>query len=285
MKKMSKKVILITGASSGFGKGTALELLKKDHIVYGAARRTEKMKDILKAGGKILKMDVTDNASIQEGVETIIKEHGKIDIVYVNAGYGIYGSTFDMTVEDVMAMYDVNVHGTHRVIRAVVPHMINKNKGRIIITESIVSNMSSPYAGWYASTKHALKAVSNALSAELKDFDIEVVSIRPGAVKTGFDSIALDTKNLPKPNKAIAKDHKGFVLYMEDLYKSCPDTSSTVKAMVQAGTSSKPKRIYNTTIDAKVTPFAQSLVGADRLGKVLTGTVQKRYKKFEKTGN
>ena len=281
---MSKKVVLVTGASSGFGKGTALELASKGYVVYGAARRVEKMDDIKAAGGYVIKMDVTDEASVNAGVEQIIAEQGRIDIVYANAGYGIYGSVFDSTVDAVKNMYDVNIHGTHRTINAVMPHMIKQNSGRIVITESIVSNISSAYAGWYASTKHALKAMSNALAAELKDFDIDVVSIRPGAVKTEFDDVALADENLPEPTKEIANDHKGFVLFMKDSYKTCPDTKSTVKCMVEAAESSKPKRAYNTTQDAKMYPTVQSIVGANFLGNMMTGMYQSRYQKFEKTG-
>lgn len=276
---MKKKIALVTGASSGFGKGTALALAKKGYIVYGAARRVELMKDIKEAGGNILEMDVTNQESINQGVKAIIKKHGHIDIVYANAGYGIYGSTFDTSVDAVKAMYDVNVHGTHRTINAVMPHMIKANSGKIIITESIVSNITSAYAGWYASTKHALKAMSNALSSELKDTSISVVSIRPGAVKTGFDAIALADENLPKPTQEISRDHKGFVLYMKDLYKSCPDEVSTVKAMVKAAEATNPKRIYNTTTDAKIFPKVQSIVGTNMLGNSMVSLYQSRYKK------
>ncbi len=281
---MTKKVVLITGASSGFGKDTALELLKKGYVVYGAARRVEKMEDIKKAGGHVLKMDVTSDQSVTEGVSEIIAKHGRIDILYANAGYGIYGSVFDTEVDMVKAMYDVNVHGTHRTVRAVTPYMIKQNSGRIIITESIVSNVSSGYMGWYASTKHALKAMTNALAAELKDFNIDLVSIRPGAVKTEFDDVALAEENLATPTKEIANDQTGFVLFMTDTYKTCPGPESTVKCMVKAAESKKPKRIYNTTSDAVMLPIIQSILGAKAVGKMLANVCQSRYKKFVKTG-
>ena len=279
-----KKVVLVTGASSGFGKGTALELLKKGYVVYGAARRVKKMEDIKRAGGHVLHMDVTDEKSVNDGVSKIINEEGKIDIVYANAGYGISGTVFDTEVDMVKAMYDVNVHGTHRTINAVIPHMIKQNSGRIIITESIVSNVAGGYMGWYASTKHALKAMSNALTAELKDLNIDVVSIRPGAVKTEFDDVALADKNLPNPTAEIANDQKGFILYMKDSYKTCPDATSTVKCMVKAAEAKKPKRIYNTTKDAKMLPALQSMIGEKALGKMMAGACQSRYRKYVKTG-
>ena len=282
---MSKQIVLVTGASSGFGKGVALELLKKGYVVYGAARRVDNMNDIKKAGGHVLFMDVTDDDSVKKGVDQIIADQGRIDIVYANAGYGIYGTVFDTSVENVKAMYDVNVHGTHRTLRAVVPHMVKQNSGRIIITESMVSNISSAYTGWYSSTKHALKAMSNALNSELKDFNIHVVSIRPGAVKTGFDDIALSESNLPEPTKGFNNDQKGFVLYMTDLYKTCPGVESTVKCMVEAATKGKPKRVYNTTQDAKAAPTGQSIFGEKRFGNMMIGMYQSRFKKFEKTGN
>lgn len=160
--------------------------------------------------------------------------------------------------------------------------MFERNSGRIIITESIVSNMSSCYSGWYSSTKHALKALSTALRAELNDFNIEVVSIRPGAVKTRFDEVAPNRDNFPTASSEIANDAEGFFIYMEDMYKTCPRPESTVRDMLKAAESNKPKEVYNTTTDAKVFPRLISLFEATFFGRFLLRTVQNTYKKAQK---
>ena len=283
-KRNEKKVVFITGAGSGFGYGTAEELHKLGYIVYATDKVESRLAPLTKQGIKTFKLDVTSDVEVANGVQRVIKAEGKIDLLYANAGYGIYGTIFDSEVDAVKAMYDVNVHGTHRTIKAVMPHMIKRNSGRIIITESIVSYMSSPFSGWYSSTKHALKALSTALAAELNDFKIDVVSIHPGAVKTRFDEVALDPKNYPTPTKEIANDVDGFNTYMVGMYKSCPGPKSTVNAMVKAGTKRNPKRRYNTTTDAKLFPKLISLFGAPFFGRFLLRTVQATYRKSQKRG-
>ena len=108
---MKKKVILITGASAGIGKATALQLIKEGHIVYGAARRIDKMKDLQEAGGYALQMDVLKNEDMEAGVAKIMDEQGRIDVLVNNAGYAVYGSVEDITIDEARRQFEVNVFG------------------------------------------------------------------------------------------------------------------------------------------------------------------------------
>ena len=127
-----KRVILVTGASAGIGKEFAKELLKDGHIVYGAARKVEKMEDIRLLGVNILQMDVTDEDSMVKGVNTILKAEGRIDVLINNAGFGSYGAIEDVPMADARYQLEVNVLGAARLSQLVVPCMRKQHYGKII---------------------------------------------------------------------------------------------------------------------------------------------------------
>lgn len=184
---MMKKVILITGASSGMGKDTALRLIKEGHIVYGAARRMEKMQDIIEAGGYTLALDVTKRESIKKAVEQVIHDQGKIDILWNNAGYSKSGAVENISYEEALHQFDVNVFGVAEMTKAVLPTMRAQGYGKIINTSSIGGKIHMPVlASWYHASKFALEGWSDALRMELEPFGIDVVLLEPGGVSTEF---------------------------------------------------------------------------------------------------
>ncbi|OKS88819.1 oxidoreductase [Mucilaginibacter polytrichastri] len=187
-----KKVILITGASAGMGKEFAKELLKDGHIVYGAARRMDKMEDIRLLGVKLLEMDVTNEASMFSGVDAIIKAEGRIDVLINNAGFGSYGAIEDVPIADAKYQLDVNVFGAARLSQLVIPQMRKQQFGRIINISSIGGKFAMPLGGWYHASKFALEALSDALRNEVKPFGIDVVVIEPGGVKSEWSDIAME---------------------------------------------------------------------------------------------
>jgi NADP-dependent 3-hydroxy acid dehydrogenase YdfG len=258
---MSKQVVLITGASSGFGELTAQKLLAmENYIVYAAARRIEKMESLKQQGAQLLKMDVTDNNSVIAGVEQIIQEQGKIDVLLNNAGYGSYGMIETIPIEEIQYQYDVNVFGVARVLQAVLPHMRKQRSGRIVITASIVSHVSQMGLGWYASTKHAIHAMSVALRQEVRDLGIEVVMIEPGGVNTGFAEVAFATMDAITPPDDYRELHDGFRQFMVNNYAATPGPESTANDMVKAITSEKPDLVYKTTTDSKFGPLVVGMI-------------------------
>ena len=261
---MNKKTILITGASSGFGHETARKLLKTgEWTVYAAARNMEKMRDLEQKGAHLLKMDVTSDSDVARGVEQIIREQGRIDTLFANAGYGSYGTIENVPMDEIRYQYEVNVFGVARTVQAVLPHMRKQRSGRIVITSSLVSRLSTGVIGWYASTKHAILAVATALRQEVKKLGIKVVLIEPGVVKTGFDGIALNSLVQIEHPEDYTTLVRGMHRYISDSYKKCPGMSSTVKAMVKAITKKRPKPIYRTPLDSKLLP---KLLAVSRTG-------------------
>ncbi|ANZ64975.1 short-chain dehydrogenase/reductase [Secundilactobacillus paracollinoides] len=185
-------VILITGASSGIGYQTAAQLAKQGHIVYGAARRVEKIAALGNAGVKPLKLDVTSDASVQTAVSQIISEQGRIDVLINNAGYGSYGAVEDVSITEAQKQLDVNLLGVARLTQAVLPYMRKQHSGRIINTSSMGGRMTTYFGAWYHATKYALEAFSDALRMEVSNFGIDVSIIEPGGIKTDWGFIAAD---------------------------------------------------------------------------------------------
>ncbi len=185
-----KKVILITGASSGIGEETAKLLLTNGYIVYGAARRLERMESIKQLGVHLLKIDVTNDASMIAGIDKIIEKEGRIDILINNAGYGSYGALEDVAISEAKYQFEVNVFGLARLCQLVIPYMRKQKTGKIINISSIGGEAGEPHGAWYHATKYAVEGLSDSIRMELKQFDIDVVVIQPGAIKTEWNTIA-----------------------------------------------------------------------------------------------
>ncbi|MER6948466.1 oxidoreductase [Nonomuraea sp. NPDC000554] len=185
---MAAKICLITGASSGIGNATALELMRAGHTVYGAARRMAKMDALRGAGGHVLPMDVTNEADLERVVHTVLDEQGRIDVLVNNAGIGVYGAAEDVPMEQARNQFEVNVFGPARLIQLVLPHMRRQGSGTIVNVSSIAGEIALPLGAWYYASKHALEAYSDTLRQEVKRFGVNVVIIQPGIVKTEFDS-------------------------------------------------------------------------------------------------
>ncbi len=235
MKK--KNVILITGASSGIGKKTALDLIKQGHEVYGVARRVEKMQDLVSAGGNALKMDITNSDDIQNVVKTIIETHGKIDVLINNAGYAVYGAVEDTDLADVRRQFDVNFFGLVDLTQRVLPHMRSQRSGKIINISSMGGKMYTPLGAFYHATKHALEGWSDCLRLELKPFGIDVVVIEPGAIETEFGNVMYQ----PMVDRSIGGAY-------EDISKQL--AKATQEGYNKPGSFSPPSVISNVIVKA-----------------------------------
>ena len=186
------RTALVTGASSGIGEDTARKLQALGYVVYGAARRTDRLQALVTDGIRPLTMDVTDDASMTAGVDRILEETGRIDVLVNNAGYGSHGAIEDVPVDEARRQFEVNVFGLARLTQLVSPHMRAQGSGTIINISSIGGRLTTPLGGWYHATKYAVEALSDALRMELHPFGIDVVVVEPGAIRTAWWSIAAD---------------------------------------------------------------------------------------------
>ncbi|MDD6209005.1 MAG: SDR family oxidoreductase [Bacteroidales bacterium] len=178
-----KKVILITGASSGFGLVTANFLSEKGYIVYGTSRNP---KESFNNNVRMLKMDVTDRTSVDAAISILLSEQDRIDVVINNAGMGICGALELATPEEIKIQMDTNFIGTVNVCNSVIPTMRAVGKGKIINISSIGGVLGIPFQGFYSASKFAIEGYSETLSLELRPFGIKVCLVEPGDFSTGF---------------------------------------------------------------------------------------------------
>jgi short-subunit dehydrogenase len=176
-----KKVILVTGISSGFGKHTATLLAKAGHTVYGTIRKTSDVED---SSIHILQMDLTVSASILAAVNEILLKEGRIDVLINNAGMHTGGPIETLPIETVKLQMDTNFLGMVHLIQAVLPIMRKQGSGTIINFGSIGGLMGLPFQAFYSASKFAIEGFSEALRMEIKSFNINVVVINPGDFHT-----------------------------------------------------------------------------------------------------
>ena len=242
----SNKVILLTGASSGIGYDTAVALAQQGHKVYAAARRVERMEPLRQYGIVPLKMDVTDEASMKEGVKTLLEAEGRIDVLINNAGYGYFGAVENVPMDDARNQLEVNVFGLARLCQLVLPTMRAQHSGRIINTASVAGRAVFYYGGWYHVSKYAVESLSDAMRMELKPFGIDVVIIEPGAIKTNWGIIAAD--HLIESSRGTAYEQTGTMMAnnLRNMYLSNTISNPAVvrKAIVRAVNARRPCTRY-----------------------------------------
>lgn len=244
--KNAPKVILITGASSGIGFDAAQTLAQQGHKVYAAARRVELMEPLKDYGVEVIGMDVTDQDSMRQGVETLLQAEGRIDVLVNNAGYGYLGAIENVSLEEARRQLEVNVFGLAALTQMVLPFMRKQGSGRIINTSSIAGKMAIYLGGWYNVTKYSVEAFSDALRMEVKPFGIDVIKIEPGAIKTDWGIIA--ARNLKASSEGTAYEATGenWAKSIDWFYHTNWLSSPSVitKAICRAVNSRRPRTHY-----------------------------------------
>jgi short-subunit dehydrogenase len=252
-----EKIILITGASSGMGHETAKHLIGLGHTVYCSSRDLKGMQDLKKLGGHIIKLDVTKESDIKKAVAQIIKEQKKIDVLWNNAGFGLYGPVEEIPLDKARYQFEVNLFGLARMTQEVLPHMRKKKSGLIINTSSMGGKIYTPLGAWYHGTKHALEGWSDCLRLELKDFGINVAILEPGIINTDFGNVLLE--NMKKIHKHGPYDKlvNAVAKASSDAYKNETGSSPMViaKTVEKIINAKKPKTRY------LVGKYAKQLVG------------------------
>jgi len=249
------KVVLITGCSSGIGRHLAQQLTQLGYSVVATARNVETLDDL--SAALKLPLDVTQLDSVKDALAHTLQQFGRIDVLVNNAGYTMLGALEEVSDEQTQQVFDVNVFGALRMIRAVVPHMRKQRSGRIINISSIAGKLSTPVNGTYSATKFALEALSDALYMELTPFGIQVVLVEPGAIKTHFDDTAQTYArdillNIDSPYQALYKQSSQFAAGMR---KNEPGPEVVSEVIEQAMEAVKPKARYLAAI-----PFPGRLV-------------------------
>ena len=187
----NSKVVLVTGVSSGIGRVTALKFVEQGCRVFGTVRNSAKAQPM--AGIELIEMDVRDEESVQRGIDSIITQAKRIDVLVNSAGVTLLGAMEETSVAEAQAVFDTNLFGLLRTIHAVLPHMRAQRSGRIVNVSSVLGFLPAPYMALYSASKHAVEGLSETLDHEVRQFGVRVALVEPSFTKTNLDLNAPQT--------------------------------------------------------------------------------------------
>ena len=274
------KTILITGASSGIGRATAVRFADGGHTVFAAARRVDRLAQLAReTSGTVVpvELDVCDPGSVRKAVETVAEvAPGGLDVLINNAGYALTGPADTLTTDDVRAQFETNVIGLFDVTRAFLPQMRARRAGRIVNMSSLLGEISVPGSGIYGGTKHAVEALSDALRMELKQFGISVVVVQPSFVSTEIDV----TRHMATNGGAVADYatlERELTAYLEAQTKAAVTPEVVAACVARASLTRRPKARYvtpkrNALVLGMLTTLPTRLTDRIKLRLVRTGT-------------
>jgi len=249
-----EKVAIVTGSSSGIGYETSLSLAREGYFTYATMRDVEKADIIKKVAEneslplKVIELDVDDEKSVEDAIRTIMEEKQRIDVLVNNAGWGIWGTAEDVSIEEFREQFETNFFSVVRMIQKIAPVMRKQGNGDIVNISSIAGRIGFPVSTAYISSKFAIEGLSESIRYELGPFGVNVIIIEPGVIKTNF----FDSMKIAK--KADEND-----TYKEITEK----VISGVKMMAEMGT--PPKEVADVIIKSlkEQQPLPRYIVGND----------------------
>jgi NAD(P)-dependent dehydrogenase (short-subunit alcohol dehydrogenase family) len=247
------RVALVTGCSTGIGRASALALARAGLVTYASARRVETLAELADAGCRTLELDVTDERHRADGVATILRERGRLDVLVNNAGYAEYGPVEEIELERWRRELETNLLGAVRLIQLALPGMRERRSGRIVNMSSMGGRIAFPVGAPYHASKFGLEAVSDALRLEVAPFGIDVVVIEPGLVDTGYADTA--SSGLHEAAEGPYGDlARSFLATMASSYGGrnavAPDRVADV--VVRAAAARRPRTRYVVTANARL---------------------------------
>ena len=263
---MEKKIVLITGCSTGIGYTTAVELKKRGHRVICSARKEADVSRLQNEGFETLQLDLADTVSIQQAVKQLIElTEGKIDGLFNNGAYGQPGAIEDLSRDVLREQFETNFFGTHELTNLIIPLMRKQGHGRIIYNSSILGFVAMRYRGAYNASKFALEGLVDTMRIELFDTNIKLCLIEPGPITSHFrkNAFAMYQKNID-PEISFHKDT--YKAMEERLQKEGPAAPFTLPAeavaekVIHALESKKPKIRYYVTFPTYLFGYLKRLL-------------------------
>lgn len=256
------KVALVTGASmGGSGMAVANALAAAGYVTFATTRRPQEIEAVQSGNLRVMALDVTDESSMRQTVETIEREFGAVDVLINNAAYGEMGPIEEVPIHKVRRQFETNVFGLIRMCQLVLPGMRRKGQGRIINVSSMGGEFTTPFAGLYHATKYAVESISDALRMEVQPHGVDVSVIQPGGINTPLARRTIEA--VPNANNSAYAGQLGAfnqvnqtVLTMLDQFAVSPDVVARV--IVDAIQSERPLTRY------KVNTSDTSAVNAER---------------------
>lgn len=268
------KTVLITGASAGIGKGTAIYLAQNGYTVYGAARRIDKMEHLKTQGIKPIYLDITKEGTLVACFDQILREAGSIDILINNAGSGFYGALEDMPMTDAKYQLEVNVFGVARLIQLVLPAMRKNNYGKIVNISSVGGKVTLPMGVWYHASKFAIEGLSDALRKEVKSFGIDVIVVEPGGTKSEMTGLGTEYMTRVSGNTAYGSLAKSVSKMYATVAKNASDPIVIAKLIKKGIEANSPKTRYIGASGAKLLLFFRKILSDKMFDKMIMGQLK-----------
>ncbi len=234
-----RKVVLVTGVSSGIGRETAQLLAERGFRVFGSARDPRRVDAI--SGVEMLQLDVTDDASATESVQSVLREAGRLDALVNNAGYALAGALEETSLQEAHEQFETNFFGVLRMVNAVLPAMRAQASGRIVNVSSVVGVIPEPYMGIYVASKHAVEGYTETLDHEVRQFGIRVSLVEPGFTRTGLGA---NGKTTDRVLGAYAAQREQALAFIQEQVRNGAGTRSVAEAIQRALTASSPRLRY-----------------------------------------
>ena len=274
-----RNVALVTGSSSGIGFETVLLLARSGFHTYASMRNLEKSKKITEIANKeklplqVVQIDVNDEESVEEAIDKIVAENKGIDVLVNNAGYGLFGSLEDLSIEEIKAQFETNFFGAIRLTQKVLPAMRMQNSGGTIVNVSSVGGrVGVPVLSAYNSTKFALEGLSESISYELEQFGIRVVIIEPGFIRTNIMNSSISAKKSlesKSPYFSLMQKVQNYFKSMMDNASSSSPPEEVAKTILQAITSENPQLRYTVGNDSATIIQAKRTMSDAEFGNLI----------------
>lgn len=281
MTEVAKQSVLITGATDGLGYALALLLAKRGYRVFAAGRSPERLAKIAAIARENrfamegVPLDVCSDESVTRAVNNTLSNCGGLDVLVNNAGVNYTAAVEDLSMEDWRAQFETNVFGLLRVTRAVLPHMREQRRGRILMMSSVSGLVTAPTQGAYSASKHAVEAISNALRLELYPFGIDVVLIEPGYIVTGIQKTAAEfSRPYVEKNGPYSPLYARFLANVNaSRAKSESTPEDCARVMLHAIEARSPKPRYGVTRLARTVKWSRWLL----TDKAFDAMLRRRY--------
>ena len=232
-------VVLVTGVSSGIGRAIAGAFADKGFEVFGTSRNPQNTEPV--PGVELVRLDVTDDASVNAAISTVVQRAGRIDILVNNAGAGVLGAAEESSIAQAQQLFETNFFGLVRLTRAVLPHLRAQRSGRIVNIGSVLGFVPAPYGALYSASKHAVEGYSESLDHETREFGVRVSVVEPGYTSTSFAANATDADS-PIDSYAPIREHvkRGLTKAV----RAGDDPAVVARVVVKAATSRTPELRY-----------------------------------------
>lgn len=225
----NSKVVVVTGVSSGIGRAAAVKFAKQGCRVFGTVRNTVKAQPM--PGVELVEMDIRDEASVEYGIQTIIAQAKRIDVLVNSAGVTLLGATEETSIAEAQMLFDTNLFGLLRTTKAVLPHMRAQRSGRIVNVSSVLGFLPAPYMALYSASKHAVEGLSETLDHEVRQFGIRVALVEPSFTKTNLDLNAPQTvSRIPDYSKELGVVSQAI----QNNVKKAPEPAGVAATIVDA---------------------------------------------------